>query len=536
VNNITKNIDFKIVKMDDKNRPGYITGWASTPKLDTAGEIIDIGAFSDSITRRGLKGAKGVKFLLNHKSTQIAGRLEVLEYRGERLWIEAQFALDVSYVADFYKVMKMNDGMSFSVGFRNGQYRQDEDGQIHIYKADLMEVSVVPFPANEDCEVVSIREDKTMTTAEDTEQNAPKEIKPATEAEKTPAPEADKAPAQPEAAPAEEICEECQLEKAAGDSAQPTAPVKATEKGDSAAEEKNPKEAGEEGGKEAEEKTNAPAEPKQGTDGEGEGKGAEAAQPVEPASEEAGAAEKGGAKSAGNIIPFKVEDNLAKLSLAEKQANEKIASLKLSLVEQEKRVADGANSIKAIEDKIQETLKAQDQIAEDYAVIEGNSQRLQQQLAEATESEDLLKSILAAIQKTKALREQFAAAEQDRLEKMTECDAARADLTAKKQELEGATVALQATEQEIKSLKEEIAAATTSLERERLRAEIKKASSSINKVLGEVKMVHTSSEGVVRAAQRKAVEGVLEVAKEARANIAFAQLARVARKMRNAGE
>lgn len=110
------------------------------------------GAFDASIKARGLTGPKGVKLLLNHNWTQLAGVIKVLETRQGRLWIEAQLNLDVEYVEDMYSNIKMIGGLSFSVGFFLQEYniRQDDQNRdyFELVKGDLFEVSVVPFPAN----------------------------------------------------------------------------------------------------------------------------------------------------------------------------------------------------------------------------------------------------------------------------------------------------------------------------------------------------------------------------------------------------
>ncbi len=131
---------------------GYIAGWASTPDLDLVRDIVVAGAFDESIKERGFKGPKGIKLLLNHKRDSPAGRITVLETRQKKLWIEAQLNLGISYVNDAYLAAKDVDGFSFSVGFRlqDFEFKEVDDGNeaLFIKRADLFEVSMVPFPAN----------------------------------------------------------------------------------------------------------------------------------------------------------------------------------------------------------------------------------------------------------------------------------------------------------------------------------------------------------------------------------------------------
>lgn len=112
------------------------------------------GAFDASITTRGLTGPKGIKLLLNHDWSKTAGVIKVLETRNGKLWIEAQLNLNISYAKDAYEAIKSAGGLSFSVGFflKEWNIRQDNDGReyFELVKGDLFEVSIVPFPANEE--------------------------------------------------------------------------------------------------------------------------------------------------------------------------------------------------------------------------------------------------------------------------------------------------------------------------------------------------------------------------------------------------
>lgn len=133
---------------------GYIAGWASTPDLDSYRDIVVPGAFDASINTRGLSGPKGVKLLLNHDWSKVAGVIKVLETRNGRLWIEAELNLNISYAKDAHEAIKSAGGLSFSVGFFLQDYniRQDDNGRdyFELVKGDLFEVSVVPFPANDE--------------------------------------------------------------------------------------------------------------------------------------------------------------------------------------------------------------------------------------------------------------------------------------------------------------------------------------------------------------------------------------------------
>lgn len=155
-------VDAIVKDFDTNDTPGFIAGWASTSSVDSYGHIVQENAFLESMQKRGISGPKAIKLLIGHKWDQVAGVISKLEYRGGKLWIEAQMNLNISYVKDSYEAAKMLGGMNFSVGFYIEDYKfegKDRDEHLVITKADLFEVSVVPFPANEDCTMEVIKDD-----------------------------------------------------------------------------------------------------------------------------------------------------------------------------------------------------------------------------------------------------------------------------------------------------------------------------------------------------------------------------------------
>lgn len=152
---------------------GYVAGWASTPDIDLYFHKVATGAFDESIKSRGLAGPKSIKLLLNHERDKMSGVIKVLETRNQRLWIEAQLNLDISYVKDAYEASKMIGGTNFSVGFSLQDFEIiDGPGGFEfllIKKGDLFEVSVVPFPGNEECTMDFIKNDPKCATVSEFE-------------------------------------------------------------------------------------------------------------------------------------------------------------------------------------------------------------------------------------------------------------------------------------------------------------------------------------------------------------------------------
>jgi len=158
--------DMTFVSHTIANAPdGYIAGIASTPATDLYGHKVAKGAFDESIRKKGLTGPRGIKLLAGHDWHKIAGAIKKLETVGDNLGIEAQLNLNVSYVKDLYEVTKQNGGLSFSVGFSLQSYEFVDDEEIEneddpcliIKSGDLMEVSVVTFPAQPEAEMTFVK-------------------------------------------------------------------------------------------------------------------------------------------------------------------------------------------------------------------------------------------------------------------------------------------------------------------------------------------------------------------------------------------
>jgi HK97 family phage prohead protease len=151
---------------------GYIKGTASTPSTDLMGHKVLKGAFDKSIQRKGLNGKDGIKLLDHHKSDRPVGNIKKLETVGDALKIEAQFFSNVSYAQDLYEVSKQIGGLNFSVGFELEDFefveeKKSKDGEYLIIKqGNLIEVSVVTFPAQPDATMDFVKSHETLSELE----------------------------------------------------------------------------------------------------------------------------------------------------------------------------------------------------------------------------------------------------------------------------------------------------------------------------------------------------------------------------------
>jgi HK97 family phage prohead protease len=167
--------DLSFAAMTISDAPdGFIAGIASTPSTDLYGHKVLAGAFDESIKTKGLTGPRGVKLLMGHDWNRPGGVIKRLETKGDKLEIEAQLNLNVSYVRDVYEVTKQNGGLNYSVGFRlkefefvdEEQMKSADDAWLIVKQGDLMEVSVVVFPAQLEAEMTFVKQHESMSELE----------------------------------------------------------------------------------------------------------------------------------------------------------------------------------------------------------------------------------------------------------------------------------------------------------------------------------------------------------------------------------
>jgi HK97 family phage prohead protease len=142
---------------------GYIAGIASTTSTDRHGHKVMAKAFDESIQRKGLAGPGGVQLLIGHDWNKVGGKIKKLETVDDKLMLEAQLYMDVTYVKDVHTVLKQNGGLNFSVGFTledfefNDVMEDEDDPWLIVKKGDLMEVSVVTFPSQKDAQMTFVK-------------------------------------------------------------------------------------------------------------------------------------------------------------------------------------------------------------------------------------------------------------------------------------------------------------------------------------------------------------------------------------------
>ncbi len=158
------NIAFEIEKKDISD-DGIFKGYGSTfgGKPDSYGDIINEGAFSDSLKKGGRNGF-GVAMLYQHQSDKPIGVWTVLQEDKKGLYVEGKLAMEVQQAREAHALMKLGALRGLSIGYDFKGIPSDEAVSFddkkklrYIKKLNLWEISPVTFPANTSARITGIK-------------------------------------------------------------------------------------------------------------------------------------------------------------------------------------------------------------------------------------------------------------------------------------------------------------------------------------------------------------------------------------------
>lgn len=151
-----RSIAFKADKVDDD---GTFTGYGSVFDVeDSYGEVVKAGAFKDSLKRIKKSGAP-LPVLWQHSSREPMGGYTELEEDSHGLKVEGFLLInEVARAKEAFALMKANVVRGLSIGFwLEDGFFNEKDRIYEIRKADLVEISVVTFPANPDAQIDGVK-------------------------------------------------------------------------------------------------------------------------------------------------------------------------------------------------------------------------------------------------------------------------------------------------------------------------------------------------------------------------------------------
>lgn len=130
-----------LIKSDMTNNT-LISGYASVfGVIDNQNDIIEKGAFEAAI-------AADVKLLWQHDSLKPIGVINSIYEDDYGLKMDAEINNNVSFGKEASELVKQKALKGLSIGFSIKDFAYNDQGVRLIKKIDLMEVSIVTFPAN----------------------------------------------------------------------------------------------------------------------------------------------------------------------------------------------------------------------------------------------------------------------------------------------------------------------------------------------------------------------------------------------------
>lgn len=124
---------------------GLFEGYASLFSVaDLGKDIVEPGAFRESLTRRG---PAGIKLLWQHDPAEPIGRWISLHEDSRGLFVRGQLSLAVGRAREIHALMREGAVDGLSIGFKAERARTEpRTGLRRLHRVDLWEISLVTFP------------------------------------------------------------------------------------------------------------------------------------------------------------------------------------------------------------------------------------------------------------------------------------------------------------------------------------------------------------------------------------------------------
>jgi HK97 family phage prohead protease len=151
----TKDFAFKVKTTDES---GAIEGYASVFAVrDSYNEVVMPGAFADSLAKHKREGTYPL-MLWQHNPDEPIGVWNEMADDGKGLWGKGQLLQGVRRADEALIMLKAGAIQGMSIGYREVDVEPaDAGGPRKLVKLDLLEASIVSFPANRRARVESVK-------------------------------------------------------------------------------------------------------------------------------------------------------------------------------------------------------------------------------------------------------------------------------------------------------------------------------------------------------------------------------------------
>lgn len=152
-----KSVDFEVKETGDS---GTFAGYGSVfGNVDSGGDIVEPGAFADSLKERSQKGRK-LPILWQHKWAEPIGTYSKVVEDSKGLYVEGQLLVaDVQRAKEAHALLKAGAVSGLSIGYRiaEGGMKVEKNGVARLSKLHLEETSLVTFPMNDEARVEAVK-------------------------------------------------------------------------------------------------------------------------------------------------------------------------------------------------------------------------------------------------------------------------------------------------------------------------------------------------------------------------------------------
>ena len=148
------------MKIKSLNEQGKIEGYASIfDELDRNGDVVERGAFRKAI--KEFAEGKKPKLLWQHDTTEPIGIIDELFEDEHGLFVKAHLLMDLPKAKEVYLLLKNKALDNFSIGYRIRNHFI-KNKQKHLTDIELLEVSIVTFPACESATIDAVKFDQNL--------------------------------------------------------------------------------------------------------------------------------------------------------------------------------------------------------------------------------------------------------------------------------------------------------------------------------------------------------------------------------------
>ena len=153
-----KTKDFAL-HVKDVSDEGTFVGYGSIfGNADSYGEIVEPGAFLKSLSRHTMEKSKPL-MLWQHNPNEPIGVWDDLAEDAKGLKGTGRLVLETTRGREVYALLKAGAVRGLSIGYR--EIKAEPDGNLRRLKElDLMEISVVSFPANRRASVAAVKSER----------------------------------------------------------------------------------------------------------------------------------------------------------------------------------------------------------------------------------------------------------------------------------------------------------------------------------------------------------------------------------------